>query len=195
MADRYTYVTLTGIFVVIAWGGEELARPRRWSRFAAAALVLLLVPALAVLSRAQVGIWKDNLALFGRSVRMGGDNPIAHNNYGGALLQAGQPGPAVGHFRAAIAGFPDYTAAHHNLGLALWKLGGRREALQELQTAVALEPDNRGALTSLGTVLASSGDFPGAMAACAKLAALDSDGARRLFAFIEAARKARAPAP
>ena len=41
----------------------------------------------------------------------------------------------------------------------------------------------------------ASGDFPGALAACARLAALDSNAAGRLFALIEAGRKARSPAP
>ncbi|HWR98884.1 MAG TPA: tetratricopeptide repeat protein [Candidatus Methanoperedens sp.] len=89
-ADRYTYLPLTGIFLVCAWALRELVR--RWSRLrppVAAACVAALV-ALAARTWIQAGYWRSDTELFGRAVAVRPDNWIAINNLGNALLRAGR---------------------------------------------------------------------------------------------------------
>jgi hypothetical protein len=50
MADRYTYVPLIGLFIILAWGGRELAGAWRAPRLAAGAAAVLLA-ACALLTR------------------------------------------------------------------------------------------------------------------------------------------------
>ncbi len=48
MADRYTYVSLTGLAVMLAWGARDALGGRRLLRLSAASLALLVLGALAV---------------------------------------------------------------------------------------------------------------------------------------------------
>ncbi len=74
MADRYTYVPLIGLFVVIAWGvpeavnalmaGRDKARlSRMW-----AVLAGVLIVGLMANTYQQVGYWKDSLSLYQRAL-------------------------------------------------------------------------------------------------------------------------------
>jgi hypothetical protein len=75
MADRYTYIPLIGIFVIIAWGGQALAE--RWNIRKEIPIVLgmgvMLI--LAVSTRIQAGYWKDSLTLFRHAIQV---NPNDH---------------------------------------------------------------------------------------------------------------------
>ena len=61
MADRYAYIPLIGIFIMIAWTAADLAEARRIplaAHIVAAACVLI---ALATVTHAQLGYWQEQL--------------------------------------------------------------------------------------------------------------------------------------
>ncbi len=188
MADRYTYITLTGIFVIAAWGSAELATRLRLATGTVVLLTLSLIAALTAATHVQAGYWKDNLTLFGRSVRVDPRSHIAQNNYGGALLEKGRTAEAIDHFRQAIAGNPAYADPYLNLGQALWRLEQKPQALAAFEKAVALKPDDRRGLLKLGMALVSLGDLPKARDVALRLGRVDPDGSRRLHQAIEACR-------
>ena len=85
-ADRYTYVPLIGVFLMLAWGLADLFPKRR------AVLAALTVAALVVcllLTRAQVRHWETDLLLWEHAVAVTTDNPRAQMLYGKALLREG----------------------------------------------------------------------------------------------------------
>ena len=68
LADRYTYIPLVGLFIVVAWGLPALLTA--W-RFKKRALVLATAAALVCLtmtSRSQVRYWSDNVNLFNHTL-------------------------------------------------------------------------------------------------------------------------------
>lgn len=68
MADRYTYVPLVGLFIIVAWGVPDLLgrwQPRRIVLPAAAGIVIM---ACAIAARVQVQYWKNNVAFSSRRV-------------------------------------------------------------------------------------------------------------------------------
>jgi Tfp pilus assembly protein PilF len=133
-ADRYTYVPLIGIFIIIAWAGRDILRNRRYGKVllgASAAGVLLV---LAVLSWRQVGYWRDDIALYERTLAVTKDNCVAHNNYGVALREQGRVAEAIEHWQAALAVFPRYTDAMVNLGSGLTQRGQVDEAISRYMT-------------------------------------------------------------
>ena len=73
-ADRYTYVPLIGLFIMIIWLADEAARKNPSFR------VILGVGGAVVLVFAgfqtskTVSYWKDDVALFGRAVAVTTDN-------------------------------------------------------------------------------------------------------------------------
>jgi tetratricopeptide (TPR) repeat protein len=63
-ADRYTYVPLIGLFIMLVWGAGELVRGRPRFRRIVQAAAVAAVAAMGVKTAAQVGIWQNDVTLF-----------------------------------------------------------------------------------------------------------------------------------
>jgi tetratricopeptide (TPR) repeat protein len=163
MADRYLYLPSVGILILTLWGAWELARcPRslRWglSVAGAAALVLCLV-----LTRQQLGYWRDSETLFRHALAVTDNNYTAHNNLGTALDNQGQTDPAIAQFQEALRLKPNNAEARYNLGNALTRQGRTEAALEQFQTSLTLKPDYAPAHNNLGNLLASQGQTDAAI--------------------------------
>jgi hypothetical protein len=162
LADRYTYVPLVGIFVIIAWGVPDLlARWPAWRALApvAAATVIL---ACAVTARAQTAHWRTSFALWQHAVEVTRDNHVAEDALGTILVEMGQPAEAIPHLSRAVAIKPTFAQAHYNLGLAFTKEGRDAEAAAQYVDALRLLPDLAEAHYNLGVILARQGQFDAA---------------------------------
>jgi len=157
LADRYTYVPLVGIFVMLAWGGQHLAR--RWAvpPLALGALVSGAIAAYAVVAWAQVGLWRTSETLLAHTLRVTRANCIAHNNLGVALADENRADAALAHFQEALRIKPDYADAYNNVGLALWREGRREEAALQYRNALRYQPNLAEPHNNLGLVLTELG--------------------------------------
>jgi Flp pilus assembly protein TadD len=141
MADRYAYIPLIGIFVMIAWGLDDCAESRALgvaARIIPAACVLL---ALSAATHRQLGYWASNYDLWTRALAVTDKNFIAQDNLGGALLLLGKPDEAYAHFQAASAINPRDPMSRSNLGAYLQEHGRLDEALQEYDRVISLTSD------------------------------------------------------
>jgi Flp pilus assembly protein TadD len=157
VADRFVYVPLIGLFIIIAWGLLTLAG--RWSHGKIVIPILTGVLLAMFMTRtwSQVGYWKTSLALFQHAVEVTSKNHVAHNYVGLALAEQEKPDEAIPHFRKAAQIKPNYAAAHHNMGAALTRKGRLHEALFHFSRAVEIKPDHAQACYSLGIVCARQG--------------------------------------
>jgi len=137
MADRYTYVPLVGLFVMIAWGGADLLGRRR-SGLAAGLAAAVLLP-LAGVTWAQIGVWHDSASLYSHALRVTGPNHFTENNLAQALNDRGRTAEAAEHYAAAVALNPGWAEGYSNLGNALVKLGRTDEAIEKFRTALDLK--------------------------------------------------------
>jgi tetratricopeptide (TPR) repeat protein len=163
MADRYTYVPLIGLFVVVAWGAAELVGLERRRDLAFAAVASAATLACAVLARRQVETWKDSVTLWRHAIDVAPDNAAAHNNLGSTLCDLGRFEEAAAAFRDFIRISPDDADAHHNLGYASMKLGRLDVAETELREAIRLDPTFADAHENLGYTLRLEGRLPEAV--------------------------------
>jgi Flp pilus assembly protein TadD len=152
MADRYTYLPLTGLFVMVVWGGARIISPRP-----GLLLLIVLLVVCGARSWTQVRHWRDSISLFEHALEVTPGHPVIHNYLGTALREAGRDGEALEQFRAALLAAPGYAGAHYNLGSALLSRGDLEPAVGHLQLAVRLEPQNADALTNLGNALEAAG--------------------------------------
>lgn len=100
MADRYAYIPLIGIFVMIVWGLADLARAKHVS---AAWCVIPAVCVLAALSGAtvhQIGYWESNFDLASHTLEVA-ETSFAHNAVGMALMN-----PDAEMSKQDLANFP-----------------------------------------------------------------------------------------
>jgi len=107
MADRYTYLPLTGAFVALVWTLSGVTEGKRW-RVAAlsVAAAMILVP-LAIAARAQTAHWKDGVTLFSHALRVTEKNAFSHLKLGVALSRKGMYERAFPHFEHVLRLKPD----------------------------------------------------------------------------------------
>ncbi len=160
-ADRYTYVPLVGLFVVIAWGLAEVAasgqRPRRIVTIGC--VVWLTV--LAGLTWHQQGHWKDSITLFRHTAKVADPerNFLAHSGIATALKIQGDYEAALIEFNIALKLFPRDRTTYVSKADLLKKMKRYREATRSLEAAIALGMDGSGERYSLGTMYFELGEY------------------------------------
>ena len=156
MADRYSYVSLIGIFIMISWGAADcLGHKTRILWPIATAIVL----ALSVRAWFQVGTWKDPVTLSQHAVRVTSNNFQQYNNLGIHLADQGRYDEAVSNYFESIRINPDFAWTHNNLGNALMLQGRLDAAIREFWKALRLNPGYAEAHNNLGIALAKQDKF------------------------------------
>jgi hypothetical protein len=116
MADRYTYLPFIGLFIIIAWGLQELSANWRYRRIVLGASALAVLLALAICTRLQLRHWRNNRALFEHAISVTDDNFVMNNNYANVLKDMGQVEKAIEHFYRALRIRPNSPEIYNNLG-------------------------------------------------------------------------------
>jgi tetratricopeptide (TPR) repeat protein len=163
MADRYTYVPLIGLFIMVAWGVSDLLGSWRHGKPALALAATSVLFALMMSTFLQVKHWENSLTLFEHALRVTTNNSQIHNNLGNVLTQKGMLQEAIPHYTKALEINPNYADAHTNLGIALANQGRLEEATKHYYAALRLKPKSPELHNNLGVALYSQGDVLGAI--------------------------------
>jgi tetratricopeptide (TPR) repeat protein len=163
LADRYTYVPLTGIFIIISFGATELLKARRFGKIILGVLAAVTLSACAAVTTHQLKYWKDSLSLFGHTLSIIESNSIMENNYANILLDKGRPDEAAAYLSRALKQGPNSPEIHNNYGNALRQAGKLDEAIEHYKIALKLNPDFKLAHYNLGLALVAKGDYEGAI--------------------------------
>jgi protein O-mannosyl-transferase len=168
-ADRWTYLPLIGVLILIVWGACDLVRgkedgrrmrdegrsPRDGTAAGAARLhnssfiihpsLLWVAGAAAIvlfmgLTRCQIGYWKDSETLLEHSLAVTGSHEVPLTFLGTALAQKGQIEEAIRQYQAALRLNPDFAPAHTELGSTLVRKGQVDQAIVHFQEALRIEP-------------------------------------------------------
>ena len=119
MADRYAYVPLIGVFMMLVWGAGELAGRFQLNRVWRTAATVGVVGPLLLITHIQLSYWHSTRDLFDHALEVTDGNFTAHNALGVEWMEKGQLEKAIHHLSLALAFNPGYSGAHTNLGLAL----------------------------------------------------------------------------
>jgi len=163
MADRYTYVPLIGLFIIVAWGVSDWVESWRYGKPALALATTSLLSVLMVCAFLQVSHWKNSLTLFDHALRVTENNSQMHNNLGNVLSEKGKLQEAISHYTSALKINPNYGEAHINLGVALANQGKLEDAIEHYSAAVRLKPNSPELQNNLGIALFRRGHIPGAI--------------------------------
>ena len=153
MADRWVYIPLIGIFVVMAWGVPELLAGWRYSQTGLSIAAALMVSFFMVTATLQVKHWKNSTRLFKHALDVTDKNALVYNNLGNVLYRQGLIDESIRHYTEALAIYPRYELAHNNLGAALIRQGHIDAAIYHFQKAVEIKPDFRQANNNLKNTL------------------------------------------
>ncbi len=157
MADRYTYVPLLGIFILLVWGSWRLV-PVHWRRrVLVPAWSLALGGCLAATSH-QATTWHDSVALWEHTVEVTSDNFLARTNLAMALTEQGRGEEAIGQFQKALAILPDYPRAYINLANAYRNSGRPQDAVGTYRALVRRWPEDADYRYYLAGALRAAGE-------------------------------------
>ena len=138
MADRWTYVPMIGVLIMVAWGVPSFLPSGGFARAALGAAGAVVVVTLLVSARAQVGYWQNTETLFRRAIAVTENNRTAHYNLAWYFAKTDRPDEAVEHYHRAIEISPDHFPSHHNLALLFIAEGRTEEAIEPTCAALRL---------------------------------------------------------
>jgi Flp pilus assembly protein TadD len=150
-ADRYTYIPLIGISIMVAWAAAEL--PRRPVAILAIAACLGWMLATWV----QISYWRDSTALYNRAIAVTDANYLAHLNLGVDSAAQGDYQKALRELYTSIEENPDQAHARNSLGGVLYTVGRKDEAMKQFAQAILLEPNEAEPHCNLGIALVDAG--------------------------------------
>jgi protein O-mannosyl-transferase len=154
MADRYAYIPLLGIFVLLAWGAADVIERYQIPIGVTATAAALIFLALGTALHRQVSFWSDNVTLWTHTLDLTGKNFTAEENLALALIDHGRVQEALPHFQRARALRPDDPLATANLA-TYDQMHGNYQAALEGYAEVVRFPNSAPALRA--TAYANSG--------------------------------------
>ena len=173
MADRYTYISLTGLFIIIAWGLPDLLAGWQYKKIALTLSALLIISAMSVCTYFQLRYWQNSLILFQHTLDVSGGSYTTHIHIANALCEQNRLDEAIEEYRKCLQGTPDDSDVLNNLGIALGKQGKFDESIKCFTEALCIKPNFINAHTNIGHVLALRGSLDEAAAHLAEALRLD----------------------
>ena len=166
MADRYTYIPLIGLFIMVAWGVPDLLKKWNYRKEILLASSALSILCLSIITWTQVGYWQNNITLYDHTLKVTDNNWLIYNNRGIAYNGLGNYRQAIEDYDRAIEIKPDYAEAYYNRGIVYVALGNYRQAIEDYSRAIEIKPGyaeayyNRGiAYNGLGNYRQAIEDF------------------------------------
>ncbi len=166
MADRYTYIPLIGLFIIIAWGLPELFARYVFRKkvLTIAATVVLL--AIAGATYSQLRYWQNGITILERAVEVNPNDRFAQVNLGVAFMRKNAFDDAIVHFEKALEIDPCDAMSHLNIGVAFFRRDKIDEAIVHFEKAVEIDPCDIPTRLNLATALAEQGKQEQAIGQC-----------------------------
>jgi len=159
MADRYTYIPLIGLFIIVAWGMRDIAAKWQSQKVLLSIFSSIVLIFFMISSWFQAGHWQNGITLFKHTLAVTQNNSVAHCELGHALMRNENLDEAVVQFYKALRINSNYEAAHTNLGYTLARQGKFNDAIYHYNKTLHINRDNAKAHNNLGVLLAGKGKF------------------------------------
>lgn len=163
MADRYTYVPLIGLFIILAWGVPQLEDRWRHKTKLISAILATLFPIIITTSWIQARYWQNSITLFRHTLDVTSANFVIQNNLGFELALQGRTDDAIKHYKEALRINPDFEMSYINLGKALLSQGKLDKSINYYQALLTMKPSYAGIHHNLGIMLLRKGEIDNAI--------------------------------
>jgi len=175
MADRYTYVPLIGLFIMVAWGVPDILGKWRYKKKIFAVSSVFVLSAFMICTWFQVGKWRNSMTLFQNAADVTENNYVAYEKLGEALAAQGKMDSAIQHYSEALRIRPDFESTYLSMGVALREQGNYDAAIRHFREALRINPNNAIAHNNLGVVLARKGNAKEAVSQFFEAIRINSD--------------------
>lgn len=176
-ADRYTYVPLTGIFIMLVWAGGEFFAKRAGKTVNSTSpppltayglgpmvIALALVGACILGTARQLKYWRDSESLFEHTEAATGPNYLAEAALGDLLSQQGRLDEARKYFESALELQPKHPDILLAFGNLCFRQRNYKQAAESYQVVVQAMPRLLDARFNLAVSLHAQGQIEPAIA-------------------------------
>jgi protein O-mannosyl-transferase len=140
MADRYTYLPLTGLFVIFAWGMPDIVSGWRYKKQFLFTSSFCLLFMLLMMTWQQVKYWENGETLSRRAVNVTFDNWLMENNLANMLVRKGEYSKGIAHYIESLRINPEGDMAYQNLMSVLDKITKDQSVAENMESVISLYP-------------------------------------------------------
>lgn len=163
MADRYAYIPVLGIFVIVVWGAADWADRVSISLQFRSAVAMIVLAVLSFVTWRQIGYWRSEYDLWSHDLEVTPDNSLAISNLGDAYTKMGRDDEALPLLEKSAQLLSWDPVRHANLAVGLVNVDRLQDAIPEYEKAISLTsaPDMQSHLyDSLAAVYDALEDYP-----------------------------------
>jgi len=157
MADRYTYIPLIGLFIVVVWGVPDILKKWHYRNIFLCVSAIIILSALTIRAFFQASHWKNSIALFENAVKINENNNHALNNLITALIDKGKYDKAVLCLSRALKMDPQKAYLRMNLANVLFLQSKPDEAISQYRGILQTDTKNTDVYYNLAYVLSTQG--------------------------------------
>ncbi len=162
IADRYTYIPLIGLFIIIAWGVSDLLSNIRYKKIILVSFSAIFFVAISFLAWQRCQLWEDNYSLW-NDVLKNHQVAFAYNFRGQGYANKGQYHLAIADYNSALQLDKGYAHALNNRAIAYSAIGQHQNALNDYTRAVNLQPKFADAYYNRGILYLGSNQLDAAI--------------------------------
>jgi Flp pilus assembly protein TadD len=159
MADRYTYIPLIGLFIMMAWGVPELLKKWKYRKEILWTLSALIILCFSMMTWKQVGYWQNSMTLYNHALKVTHNNMFIYYNRGFYYHNLGNYRQAIEDYNKAIEIKPGFAWAYLNRGNAYNLLGNYTKAIENFDRAIEIKPDSALAYNNRGNTYNVLGNY------------------------------------
>ncbi|MFV2090911.1 MAG: tetratricopeptide repeat protein, partial [Pseudomonadales bacterium] len=154
-ADRFSYLPLIGLIVMLVYGfaADHL------SRRIAIAVTVAFALAAGVQSSIVLGPWRDTVPLFEQSIERGGGSALEHQNLSQAYIKRGDTVAAMRHSSRAVHFAPYSPTTLFQQADLLFGLGNYIDALVRYQEGLKFDPGRAAAWAQVARLYSMSEEW------------------------------------
>jgi tetratricopeptide (TPR) repeat protein len=157
MADRYSYIPLTGLFIMIAWGLPDFLVNWQSRKIVLRGTSFLVLFIFTALTYSQTQYWKDSVTLYEHSLKATGDNWKVNMDLAQTLLRQGRFDESIRRAEESVKLKPDCLDAINVLGVVYYYAGKTDQAVAQFNRALQINPKCKDARKNLNIILAKKG--------------------------------------
>ena len=128
-ADRYTYIPLIGLFVMMAWGVPQFLSRMQYGKIIVAFSASVFVIIITWATYLQIGVWKNDFTFYGHVINLNPKDARAYHYLGCAMANNGENEKALYYYYMALKYNPGYYLPYLNAGVVFQKMNRMEEAI------------------------------------------------------------------
>jgi len=159
MADRYMYIPLTGLSIMIVWGLGELTEKWKYRRIVLTAAMVTVLGILSLRTHTQQSYWKNSRTIFSHALEVTNDNYAAYYELAGLFYKQGEVDKALQYYRQTLRIRPAATDVYENIAAVLVNEKRFDEAAAYYKKALDINPQLTNARRRLAYILVRQNRF------------------------------------